>query len=327
MPGTAPPSHGVLGDPGHLRRAGIFDPRADAHDLHRLPLDLARAADALPAASIRLWTGDRFLVASSLALAETGPHGLPGTIINSGPDWLRVSVADGSRDVRLLDLRELDGSPADLSAERFAVARRLSLPPNDALAAILRFHDAAAPIEHLWSTDPTVTSSPSLETTPSDNVQRHDLSPARGDDIEWLITTCLAAYAGATPQDAGMVLLHTSAMPIAGEPASHLYHTHVAFALSPVPRVLPIRSSPAWSVARAGPMARDIAARRSLRAWIAPPPLSLAVELGMPYAAPVRADITLRTPEGAGHPLLLIRPSVAGEPITARIHASLVSPP
>lgn len=89
--------------------------------------DLVRALDfgayenglAVP----RLWTGERFLVPTAAAV-EPGPNSAPGTIISSGPDWLRVAVADG--DVRLTGLREIDGRPCNLGDDaRFACARRL----------------------------------------------------------------------------------------------------------------------------------------------------------------------------------------------------------
>jgi amino acid adenylation domain-containing protein/non-ribosomal peptide synthase protein (TIGR01720 family) len=129
--------------------AGILDWTSTVRD----QVNLGRALDfgpyENPLGVVRIWTGTRFLTASSISPQQTGPNQLPGTVINSGTDWIRIAAGDG--DVRLNGVRAIDGSAIDPSADpRFHCARRLPPLPADQRDGLLALDQEAKRRERFW---------------------------------------------------------------------------------------------------------------------------------------------------------------------------------
>ncbi len=129
--------------------AGIVDWTRSADELarHARSLDFGPYDNKL--CCTRVWTGSRFLIASSASLTETGPNSAPGTILSSGGDELRVSTG-GTSDLRLLGVREVDGTASDLSDARFACARRLPLLTPDEMQPLIALDQSAHRSESWW---------------------------------------------------------------------------------------------------------------------------------------------------------------------------------
>ncbi|MCW5769172.1 MAG: amino acid adenylation domain-containing protein [Phycisphaeraceae bacterium] len=303
--------------------AGILDPNTPAKSLENLGRALDFGVYENPLCAVRIWTGDRFIVASSIALAESGPHALPGTIINAGPDWLRMAASDGTRDVRLLGLKELDGSPANLTDARFAVARTLMPPPAEALSEIVKVDAAAHKHEKKWVARlgamsplvmPLITGKPTGES----GVLTIDIGAGEATSAAALFCAYLARVSRAASFD---LLLHTPGQVRVGSAPAELFDTHVPLKVEcePTDQVPAFSDRVRASIAdaeRMGSFARDVAIRfPTLRnvaelkhnaGWHA------AIELGLPNGTVPRAAITLRA-DASGQVSLVFRREIVDE--------------
>ncbi|MBX3323875.1 MAG: amino acid adenylation domain-containing protein [Phycisphaeraceae bacterium] len=214
--------------------AGILDWTASATDLLRL----VRALDFGPydnrLGTARIWTGSRFLFATNAAPTDTGPNSAPGTIISVADASLRVSTG-GSSDIRLLGLREIDGSPANLAEPRFACARQL--PPLDPaeLQRIIALDSAAHRTENWWINrlanvqpiqTPFISSLQSLHPDPSAETSTLDIATPLGSTAAQQIAA-FAIYLARVSRNTRFDLpLHTPAQPNPLAPAGQLFETH-----------------------------------------------------------------------------------------------------
>ncbi|MBX3361749.1 MAG: amino acid adenylation domain-containing protein, partial [Phycisphaeraceae bacterium] len=252
-----------------------------------------------------------------------GPHALPGTIINAGPDWLRMAASDGTRDVRLLGLKELDGSPANLTDARFAVARTLMPPPAEALSEIVKVDAAAHKHEKKWVARlgamsplvmPLITGKPTGES----GVLTIDIGAGDATSTAALFCAYLARVSRAASFD---LLLHTPGQVRVGSAPAALFDTHVPLKVEcePTDQVPAFSDRVRASIAdaeRMGSFARDVAIRfPTLRnvaelkhnaGWHA------AIELGLPNGTVSRAAITLRA-DASGQVSLVFRREIVDE--------------
>ncbi|QYK49008.1 MAG: amino acid adenylation domain-containing protein [Phycisphaeraceae bacterium] len=303
--------------------AGIIDPNTPAQTLENLGRALDFGVYENPLCAARIWTGDRFIVASSIALAESGPHALPGTIINTGPDWLRMAAADGSRDVRLLGLKELDGTPANLTDSRFAVARTLMSPPADALAEIVKTDAAAHKHEKKWvarlaAMSPIVMPLISGKPTGESGVLSIDVGSRDASSAAALFCAYLARVSRAASFD---LLLHTPGQVPTGSPAAALFDSHVPIKIEcePTDATAPFADRVRTALAdaeRMGSFAKDVAIRfptlRNVAELKQGAMWHAAIELGTTIGAAPRAAITLRA-DGSGKVSLVFRREIVGE--------------
>ncbi len=303
--------------------AGIIDPNTPAQSLENLGRALDFGVYENPLCATRIWTGDRFIIASSIALAETGPHALPGTIINAGPDWLRMAAADGSRDVRLLGLKELDGSPANLTDARFAVARTLMSPPAPTLAEMVKIDAAAHKHEKKWvarlgALSPIVMPLITGKATGESGVLSIDIGSRDASSAAALFCAYMARVSRAASFD---LLLHTPGQVPAGSAAAALFDSHVPIKIEcePADTVSAFADRVRVSIAdaeRMGSFAKDVAIRFPTLRNVAELKLGAmwhaAMELGPTSGAAPRAAITLRA-DVSGKVSLVFRREIVSE--------------